>query len=137
MSLKKNSCYTYFKITGDFDPDFISATLALLPEKEWRIGDKRINGTEYGFALWEIGRCSDYDVYVENQMLKTIEPLLSKVKELKEIKDKCSEVYYTLEIVPSIYVDESTPCLSPSKEIIKFCYETDTEIDIDLYLYNF
>jgi len=69
-------------------------------------------------------------------MLKTIEPLLSKIKELKEIKDKCSEVYYNLEIVPSIYAGEISPCLAPSKEVIKFCYETDTEIDICLYVYD-
>jgi len=69
-------------------------------------------------------------------MLKTIEPLLSKVSELKEIKDKCKDIYYSLEIVPSIYAGEIDPCLAPSKEIIKFCYETDTGIDIDLYVYD-
>ena len=66
--MTENSCYTYFRITGDFDPDIISARLGLQPEKFWRIGDKRNNGTEYDFASWEIGRCDQYDVLTENQI---------------------------------------------------------------------
>lgn len=132
---KRNSCYTYFKITGDFEPDIITDILELCPEKSWKIGDKRKNNTTYDFALWEIGRSSDYDVYVEKQMMATITPLLTKVDQLKSIKNKW-DVSFTLEIVPSIYVNEVNPCLAPSKQIIKFCYETDTDIDIDLYIFN-
>lgn len=132
---ERNSCYTYFKITGDFEPDIITDILELCPEKSWKIGDKRKNNTTYDFALWEIGRSSDYDVYVEKQMMATITPLLTKVDQLKSIKNKW-DVSFTLEIVPSIYVNEVNPCLAPSKQIIKFCYETDTDIDIDLYIFN-
>lgn len=131
----KNSCYTYFKITGDFDPDSISAMLGLLPSKHWRIGDKRANGTAYDFALWEFGRCDDYDVFVDNQMMRTLQPLLPKIEILKEIK-RSNDVSFTLEIVPSIYVGETAPCLAPSAQVIRFCYETDTDIDIDLALFD-
>ena len=51
----RNSCYTYFKIVGNFDPDKVSEILNLTPEKSWKIGDLRRNGTKYDFALWEIG----------------------------------------------------------------------------------
>lgn len=131
----RNSCYTYFKITGTFEPSVISDILGLLPEKQWRIGDSRKNGTEYDFALWEIGRNKEYDIYVQNQMMRTIQPLLSKVEVLKRIKEQY-HVAYTLEIVPSIYVGETNPCLAPSFPIIKFCYETETDLDIDLYVYD-
>ena len=63
----RNSCYTYFRIVGDFNPDEISEILNLTPEKTWRIGDLRCDGTKHVFAHWEIGRCTEYDVYVENQ----------------------------------------------------------------------
>lgn len=109
--------------------------MGLLPERQWRIGDKRKDGTVYDFALWEFGRCDAYDVLVENQMLHTIEQLLPKVELLQDIK-RNYDVFYTLEIVPSIYAEEIAPCLAPSKQIMKFCCETDTEIDIDLYVYN-
>ena len=67
----RNSCYTYFRIVGNFNPDDISALLNLTPEESWKIGDLRRNGTKYEFANWMIGKCAEYDVYVENQMRKT------------------------------------------------------------------
>ena len=133
--LDRNSCNTYFKITGDFNPDVISRVLDLKPTKQWKIGDLRRNGTKYDFALWEFGRCDDYDVYVENQMMQTLEGLLPKVKVLNDIKQKYN-VYFTLEVVPSIYVGGTNPCLAPNRDVIKFCYETDTNIDIDLYIFD-
>ncbi len=52
----RNSCSTYFKIVGNFNPDEVSGLLSLTPEKAWKMGDLRCNGTMYDFALWEIGR---------------------------------------------------------------------------------
>ncbi len=131
--MTKNTCYTYFKITGDFDPDYITKKLGLPPCKTWKIGDTRKNGTKYDFALWEFGRCDNYDVMVENQMHITIDPLLDKVDILNEIKNEY-DVSYTLEIVPTVYVDNTSPCLAPSLTVIDFCHATRTEIDIDLYV---
>lgn len=131
--MAENSCYTYFKIVGDFDPDDVTAMLELQPEKRWRIGNLRRNGTKYDFALWEYGHCEDYDVFVENQMHATIEPLLEKVDVLNRIRNKYN-VTFCLEIVPSIYVGNQNPCLAPSLEVIDFCHATRTEIDIDMYI---
>ncbi|MFK8297211.1 hypothetical protein ACI76O_02330 [Capnocytophaga cynodegmi] len=46
------------------------------------------------------------------------------------------DVDFYLTIVPTIYVEEITPCLAPSMAIIDFCHQTRTEIDIDMYLIN-
>lgn len=132
---QKNSCYTYFRIVGEFDPDEITKILRLKPDKQWKIGDHRKNGTQYDFASWEIGRCAEYDVYVENQMRKTIAPLIDKIDLLKYIHFTYDVSFY-LEIVPYIYVDEMKPHLAPTLDIIDFCHETRTEIDIDYYLFN-
>ena len=43
----RNSCNTYFKIVGNFNPDEVSELLNLTPEKTWKIGDVRRNGTMY------------------------------------------------------------------------------------------
>ena len=131
--MTENSCFTYFKITGDFDPDVVTAKLGLLPDKAWRIGDKRCNGMLYDFSSWEIGRRNEYDVITENQMHKTIAPLLDKVDLLNEIRNEFN-VVFTLEIVPEIYAGNTTPCLAPSLQVVDFCYATRTEIDIDLYV---
>ncbi len=84
----RNSCYTYFKIVGDFNPDDVSELLNLTPEKSWKIGDVRRNGTKYDFALWEIGKCTEYDVEVEKQMRKTIAVLQDKISILNQIKQE-------------------------------------------------
>ena len=131
----RNRCYTYFKIVGDFNPDDVSALLNLTPEKTRKIGDLRRNGTRYDFALWEIGKCTEYDVEVENQMRKTIAVLKDKIPLLNQIRQEYA-VSFFLEIVPEIYVDDVNPCLAPSLDVIDFCHATRTEIDIDLYLYN-
>ena len=128
-----NSCYTYFGITGDFDPDIVTEKLGLLPDKSWKIGDKRRNGTLYDFASWEFGRCNEYDVITENQMHTTIAQLLDKVELLNEIKNEFN-VVFTLEIVSEVYASNTTPCLAPSLQVIDFCHTTRTEINIDLYV---
>ena len=132
---KRNSCYTYFRIVGDFDPEYVSKLLNLQPEKSWKIGDSRVDGSKYDFSLWMIGKCSEYDVEVTNQMRKTISVLHDKIPLLNKIY-KENDVNFYLEIVPTIYPNEINPCLAPSLDIIDFCHMTRTEIDIDMYIIN-
>lgn len=131
----RNSCYTYFRIVGNFNPDDVSALLNLTPEESWKIGDLQRNGTKYEFANWMIGKCAEYDVYVENQMRKTISMLLDKIATLNQIREE-NDVEFFLVIVPSIYVDDINPCLAPPLDVIDFCHATRTQIDIDMYLFN-
>lgn len=131
----KNECYTYFKIVGDFDPDYVSSLLNLDPEKSWKIGDTRRNGTKYTFACWEIGRCEEYDVEVSCQMRKTISALLDKIDLLNKIREE-NDVEFYLEVVPHIYCGDINPVLAPELDIIDFCYMTRTKIDIDMYVYD-
>ncbi|MEL7603733.1 MAG: DUF4279 domain-containing protein [Bacillota bacterium] len=134
MRSKVNSCYTYFAIKGNFNPDKITEILGLIPSQTWKIGDKRKYGNSYyDFALWEYGKNEIYDVITENQMMITISNLKLKIPLLQEIKQKY-DVSFVLEVVPNIYIGESTPALAPNREIIEFCYLTGTEIDIDLYI---
>lgn len=132
---KRNSCYTYFAIKGDFNPDDITRLLELTPTNKWHIGDLRRNGTAYDFAQWEFGHCDKYDVITENQMMCTIKHLVPKIDLLKGIK-KAYNISFVLDIVPSIYPGELTPCLAPNRAVIEFCYLTETNIDIDLYVYD-
>ena len=131
----RNSCYTYFMITGNFNPDDVSALLNLTPGKSWKIGDLRHNGTKYDFALWEIGRCTEYDIEVENQMRKTIHLLQNKIDLLNQIRE-IYDVHFQLKVVPTIYVGDTNPCLAPPLDVIDFCHVTRTEIDIDMYVYD-
>lgn len=130
-----NSCYTYFKMVGNFNPDDVSEILNLQPEKVWKIGDMRQNGTIYDFAFWSVGRCDEYETEVDKQMRKTISVLIDKVDLLNKIRED-NDVFFYLEVVPTIYIDDVYPCLAPSLDIIDFCHATRTEIDIDMYILN-
>lgn len=107
--------------------------LSLPPEKKWDIGDVRPNGSKYDFANWAIGYCKDYNIDTSVQMEKSISILMDKKEELKQIREKNDAEFY-LQVVPTLCVDESTPALAPSMTVMDFCYETRTQIDIDLYL---
>ncbi len=131
--MRQNNCYTYFKIVGEFDPDSITKLLKLQPEVSWKIGDVRPNGKAFDFAHWEFGMCSEYDVEVSNQMRKSISKLKEKVHLLKKIHEE-NDVSFYLQIVPTICLKDTTPCLAPTLDIIDFCHATRTEIDIDLYI---
>ncbi|MBQ7364048.1 MAG: DUF4279 domain-containing protein [Clostridia bacterium] len=131
----KNSCYTAFKIVGQFDPDEVSKLLHLTPEFSLKIGDLRHDGVPYDCALWEIGRCDRYDVEVENQMRKTISRLQDKIPLLNRIREE-NDVEFFLVVVPFVYVDDIAPCLAPSLDVIDFLHATRTKMDIDLYVYH-
>lgn len=122
----KNTCKVYFRMCGDFDPDDITLALGVEPD---RAGISKLG------AFWECGYDTDYEAYTECQMERAIQPLLGKEEILKRLKAELSLTYY-LEVVPSLYVGEITPALAPSQKIMKFCVETDTALDIDLYLFG-
>ncbi len=131
----RNSCYTYFTIVGEFDPDAVTALLGLAPGEACKIGAPRRNGRPAEAARWSIGRCDEYDAHVENQMRKTISVLRDKVELLNRIRRE-NRVSFYLEVVPSVYTDDISPCLAPSLDVMEFCVATGTELDIDLYVYR-
>ena len=132
---KRNNCYTYFQISGNFDAARVAEMLGLAPSKVVNIGDKLRGGRISDRAVLEFGRCEEYRVEVEEQMRCTIAPLLDKIEVLKKIREEY-EVSFWLSIVPSVYAGEPAPTLAPPLDVIDFCHETRTEIDIDLYVCN-
>lgn len=130
-------CYTYFSIRGDFDPDAVTALLGLTPDETTKAGEPRyfrgVSRGTYAFSSWDFGRCDEYDVIVENQMRKTIAPLLDKVELLKKIKRE-NDVFFSLVVVPTIRYDEPVPVVAPSLDVMQFCCDTGTEFDLDMYL---
>ena len=129
----RNSCYTYFQISGDFDPKEVAEILGLKPDRWRKVGDLLPSGRRSKTAYLEYGRCEKYDVEVENMMRATIAPLLDKVALLSEIREKY-KVEFWLSVVPTVHVGESSPTLAPPLDVIDFCHATRTEIDIDLYV---
>ncbi|MDE5602046.1 MAG: DUF4279 domain-containing protein [Clostridia bacterium] len=129
-----NTCYTYFSIKGNFEPDDITEILGLHPFESHKEGESRARGNGvYSCSTWNFGRCNEYNVNVNEQIRKTISPLLDKIELLKHIKDKYAVDFY-IEVVPEIHVGESVPILGLDLDIIDFCHETRTVVDIDMYV---
>ncbi len=139
MTKKHFEVKTYFKIVGDFEPEKVSALLNIIPVKQWEKGDVRHKLKDkvsvYDFSMWETGLVETVNEYrVEKQMSETIAELKPKIDVLKKIKENY-DVSFTLEVVPKFYSLQDKPCLSPSREVMEFCYLTQTEIDYDYYFY--
>ena len=128
----KNTCYTYFRIAGSFEPDTVTKLLGIMPETSHEIGTLRPNGSRYDFAQWTCGRCDAYDIEISEMMRNTIRMLRNKTEILRQIKAQFDVSMY-IEIVPTLCSDESVPILAPSMDIMRFCVESGTELDIDLY----
>ena len=129
----KHTVYTYFFITGIFDPEEITKRLGLTPIDKWKMDKFDENGNRYEESFWQFGLCENYDPYVFNMMKETIKPLLGKEQELKAIKEEYG-VRMFLEVVCSMNPEEVLPCLSPTPEIIDFLHESEVELDYDMYI---
>lgn len=133
--MDKTNSYSYFAIKGDFDPELVTSTLKINPTNSWKAGDLRKDGSKHTFSLWETGRCDIRTLDAEEQCLHTIKDLRNKVKILLDIKKKL-DLDFVLEIVPHIF-NGNSPSIGFHREIIEFCYLTDTYIDVDMYIYPF
>ena len=134
---KENSCYTYFQISGDdFSIEEVSKLLDAAPFRSWYKTDiRKADGNEYGFCNWSGFRVDEYCPYTEQQVEKTIGPLLDKIEILNDLREKYN-LHYSIVVVPQIYVNEINPDLSPSLKVIDFCHAVRAEFSIDLYLYK-
>ena len=156
--MEKTNSYTYFTIqsngelddklifqtteAGVFDPDDITKMLCIEPFRKWKKGDIRGNVKvdenhprfRYSFSYWSAEKSDIYKCDINKQCLDTIKNLKHKIPELLKIKS-LYDVKSKIVIVPHIYNAEQ-PFIYFGKEIIEFCYLTDTEIDADIYVYN-
>ena len=141
---KKTTCYTYFSIKGEFDPEEVTRLLDIQPFKTFKSGETRYyikngqkidTGSKYNCSCWAGCRCDEYDVIISNQMEKTIEPLIHKTELLIMIREHY-DANLTLEVVPSICCEHENPCISPSMKVIDFCSLVKAHLDIDWYINN-
>jgi hypothetical protein len=140
--MNKTHTYTYFGIEsngqidsrglvgnerGIFNPDDITNVLGIQPFLCWKKGDKRRNGTEHLFSSWDAEKSNIGRLDVEAQVLDTIKNLKNKIPILKAIKEQY-DVNYVIMV--------EKPQISFNKEIIEFCYLTDSTINFDTYIYQ-
>ena len=130
-----NGCYTYFNVSGEFDPEDVSAALGLEPFRAWKSSDLRRDGKPYGFSNASFCRCDEYDFDINVMLRKTLAKLTDTIEILNALRER-TDATFELRAVPSVYVNESTPALGLDLDIIDFCHATRTSVDIDMYVFN-
>ena len=133
--METTSCYCYFMIRGDFNPIEISDKLNIKPTEYWSVGDLRGDGSRHTFAMLQIGYILVEHPNIEVECLGAVKDLIGKEQLLNEIRSK-HDVTYTVEIVPSIY-EGISPVINFGNELLTFCAKTNTDIDLDMYVYPF
>ena len=130
----RTTCYTYYSIRGDFNPEDITRILNILPHKTTMKGQANEYGQICKCSSWRGCLCSEYNIDLSVQMKKTITPLLDKTRELESIRTKYG-AFLSLEVVPEIVWGSDKPIVAPSIEVMEFCCRTHTDLDIDWYFY--
>lgn len=121
--------------SGIFSPGDITNMLGIQPFDTKTAGMPRKNGRgTYTFSDWAACKQTEPVMDAEKQCRKIVRELRPHLSKLQEIKKKFN-VDFTLMIVPHIY-NEENPILGFDREIIEFCYLTDTEIAVDMYIYD-
>ena len=133
--MNRSTCYVYFSINGDFNPNELKEELKLPIFRIWNKSDLRRDGKEYGFSNLSICKNENYNPNVYVMIETIIKELIPFTDYLKEFKKK-HDVKYFIVVVPSLYLNTVLPSLFIPKEVIKFCNEIEAEIDIDQYLYK-
>lgn len=127
---------TYFKIIGDFNTCEIVELLQINPNCSWNKGDisKKNDRLKHESSMVQVGFvCRENEIRIDRQMLETISVLQTKLDKLKEIKEKFN-VEFILQVVCEFTSSDIKPIISPPREIIEFCYLTQTNIDYDYYI---
>ena len=91
--------------------------------------------------VWEyndvkIGFNDIYSIDINEMIRETLKNLIPQTEMLSKLKKEYSLQYY-LVLVPEIYSDSEEPkqYLSLERDVIEFLYLTETEIDMDYYVY--
>ncbi len=144
--MSQSETYVYFALYGtdsepnsDFDPDEVTKKLGINPTRAWRKGDKKtLSGIEYKYAgwIWETNRGTE-PIWVDKLVTKVVDAFEYRIDAIVELKREL-QLESILGII--LYVDmneeNSTPALGQDLRTIKFLYETQTYIDVDIYRYD-
>ena len=135
--MKNHKCRTYFRIIGDIEANELLSTLNVKADKIVNKGDINPKSKK----VWEyndvkIGLNEKYNVDINEMIRETLKDLIPQTEMLANLKKEYNLGYY-LVLVPEIYSDSDEPkqYLSLERDIIEFLYLTETEVDLDYYVY--
>lgn len=119
----------------NFDCVAITAALGIQPRRAWHQGEPSglPDGRPYRLSSWSGCMQTEPTLDAGEQCLHIVRQLQGKIDTLNALRQQY-DLQFTLQIVPTMNPDDSTPALYFDREIIDFCYRTGTEIDVDVYV---
>lgn len=123
--------YTYFAIVGNFKTKDIIKLLDMKPVEKWDIGDKLKYRDAVDFAKIKLVKSTKNTLILEEQAQEIVSILKPKIPILQEIFERY-DVKYFIQTV-GYFNEDGIPAISFDKDVIEFCYLTNSAIDCDLY----
>jgi hypothetical protein len=110
---RPNECYAYFSVTGEFDPQKITARLGLQPTVCWNKGDRNERTQlERKFSRWSLYTRLDRGMALEthvDDVIEQLEPAREKVVDLlQSVEGGVTLVGHFHRDYPGLYFDAST-----------------------------
>ncbi|MNW46525.1 hypothetical protein D3C74_238240 [compost metagenome] len=125
-----------FSICGDeFNPQIITNQLNIHPQEYWLKGDN-VSGKSIirNKSCWRVSTGYQESLDINNQLNEIIEPFRGRSDKLIELM-----LVHNLEIIISIVINiegNQKTAMYFNRQVIKFIYQINAEIDIDLYVYS-
>lgn len=124
-----------FRILGDdFNLDYITEVLSIIPTECWSKGDfvKNRNAIRK-YTCWEVSSGYKESLDINTQLDEIINIFYNKIDNLITLKKKF-DIEYFIEIVINVENDiKPTMCLN--RRSIEFAYLIGAEVDFDLYIF--
>ena len=152
MNIENTSCYAFFLIrsagqldydkgfipekNSAFDPDDITKLLDIKPFEVIKSGTLKNNGKgKYNFSSWYGCKQTEPETDRFQQCGNIVKELKYHISDLNKIKE-IYNVNFSIQIFPCSKNENCSDVIGFSKDIIEFCYLTDTEIVVDMFLYS-
>lgn len=122
--------YIYFTFEGEyFDTEIITKELKIEPTSIRLKKDPVPKSTSWKLQI-EIGNEIDFATPAED-IIKLLEPKIEEIVKLKKALNLETRLQFVIDI--DINPESSTPYFPLNKRIINFLYQTETEVDFDIY----
>ena len=122
--------YTYFTISGDFDPKALAQRIGVSPMQILGVGEELLSGEKTEKITLVYGINGDTEKELTERMLASVTPLLDKEELLGELKTDLGLTYYLA--VGDFKKDELLIVPAP---LARFLYLSGTFRDLDYHTF--
>jgi Domain of unknown function (DUF4279) len=125
---RKNECYAYFSLVGEFDPADVTSRLAVTPTQSWQKGELTDRGWERNHSRWSLFSRLPRDRAIEDH----IRDVLLQLEEHADAFITISDQYQGgMQTVGYFYADY--PGVFFERDIIDGLHKFRLSIDFDYY----